>query len=146
MLSSPAINPQDELMATLEHLRPEGLWNLPVYSQVVVAKGTRMIYISGQVSVDEKGAVIGAGDLGAQTTQAMKNLGIALAAAGATFADVVKLTTFIVNYKPEDRNVIGRARTPFFANMTPPTMTMLGISALVLPEWLIEIEAVAVVD
>jgi enamine deaminase RidA (YjgF/YER057c/UK114 family) len=133
-------------MATLEHLRPEGLWNLPVYSQVVVAKGSRTIYISGQVSVDEKGAVIGAGDLGAQTTQAMKNLGTALAAAGANFADVVKLTMFIVNYTPEQRNVVGRARAAFFGDGPPPAMTMLGVSALVLPEWLIEIEAVAVVD
>ena len=132
-------------MSTLEHLRPEGLPHNPAYSQVVVASGTRTIYTAGQISVDERGALVGGDDLAAQTTQAMRNVGLALAAAGASFADVVKITTYVVNYKPEHRVVVGRARAPFFANGAPRASTLVGVSTLALPEWLIEIEAIAVV-
>ncbi len=62
------------------------------------------------------------------------------------YADIVKTTTFVVNYKPEYRTVIGGARMPFFAGRTPPASTLVGVSALAMPEWLIEIEAVAVAD
>ena len=130
-----------------EYLKPAGLANSPAYSHVAVATGRRTIYISGQVSVDESGAVVGAGDLGAQTTQVMKNLGAALAAAGAGFADVVKITTYIVNYKPEDRAVVGAARSAAFAGRaSPPASTLVGVQALAAPEWMIEIEAIAVLD
>jgi enamine deaminase RidA (YjgF/YER057c/UK114 family) len=133
-------------MSTLQHLRPEGLLHNPAFSQLVTASGTRTIYTAGQVSIDERGALIGAGDLAAQTAQAMRNVGLALAAAGASYADIAKITTYVVNYKPEHRTIIGRARAPFFANGTPPASTLVGVTALALPEWLIEIEAVAVVD
>ena len=133
-------------MSKIEHLRPKGLFHFPAFSQAVVASGTRTVYVSGQVSIDENGAVVGAGDLAAQTEQAMRNLGLALAAAGATYADVAKITTYVVNYAPEQRAVIGKARAPFFAGGEPPASTLLGVSALAMPEWLIEIEAVAVVD
>jgi enamine deaminase RidA (YjgF/YER057c/UK114 family) len=63
------------------------------------------------VSIDERGTLIGVGDLAAQTAQAMRNVGLALAAAGARYADVVKITTYVVNYKPEHRAVIGSRRT-----------------------------------
>ncbi len=133
-------------MSRLEHPRPEGLFENPAFSQVVVAAGTRTIYTAGQVSIDADGKLVGAGDLAAQTAQVMRNVGLALAAAGASFADVVKITTYVVNYKPEHRAVVGKARTPFFAGGTPPASTLIGVAALALPEWLVEIEAVAVVD
>jgi enamine deaminase RidA (YjgF/YER057c/UK114 family) len=133
-------------MSTLQHLRPEGLLHNPAFSQVVIASGTRSIFTAGQVSIDERGALVGAGDLAAQTAQAMRNVGLALAAAGASYADIAKITTYVVNYKPEHRTIIGRARAPFFANGTPPASTLVGVTALAVPEWLVEIEAVAVVD
>jgi enamine deaminase RidA (YjgF/YER057c/UK114 family) len=133
-------------MSKLEHLRPEGLQQNPAYSHAVVASGKRTVYIAGQVSMDEKGALVGAGDLSAQTTQVMRNIGLALAAAGASYADITKITTFVVNYKPEYRAVIGKARSAFFTNGAPPASTLVGVTALAMPEWLIEIEAVAVVD
>jgi enamine deaminase RidA (YjgF/YER057c/UK114 family) len=133
-------------MSVLEHPRPEGLLHIAGFSQVVVAAGKRTIYTAGQVSVDERGNLVGADDLAAQTEQVMRNVGLALAAAGASFADVVKITTYVVNYKPEHRAIIGRARMPFFAKRPPPASTLVGVSALALPEWLVEIEAVAVVD
>ncbi|MET4089057.1 enamine deaminase RidA (YjgF/YER057c/UK114 family) [Bradyrhizobium sp. S3.5.5] len=87
-------------MPKLDHLRPSGLHHNPAYSHVVTASGARTIYISGQVSVDEEGRIVGEGDIAAQTTQVMQNLGHALKAAGATYANIVKITTFVVNYKP----------------------------------------------
>ena len=95
-------------MSTLEHPRPEGLLHNPGFSQVVVAVGTRTIHTAGQVSIDERGELVGPGDLAAQTAQAMRNIGLALTAAGASYADIVKITTYVVNYKPEHRAVIGK--------------------------------------
>src|SRR3954467_14213589 len=107
-------------MTALEHPRADGLLHNPGFSQVVVASGARTVYTAGQVSIDERGTLIGAGDLAAQTAQAMRNVGLALAAAGAGYADIVKITTYVVNYKPEHRGVIGLARAAFFSNGTPP--------------------------
>lgn len=128
----------------IAHFRPEGLLINPAFSQVVAATGARTVYVSGQVAIDENGALVGGDDLAAQTTQVMRNVGLALAAAGAGFKDVAKITTYVVNYRSEHRAIIGKARAPFFAGMTPPASTLVGVTALALPEWLIEIEAIAV--
>jgi enamine deaminase RidA (YjgF/YER057c/UK114 family) len=133
-------------MSTLDYPRPEGLPHNPSFSQVVAATGRRTIYAAGQVSIDERGELVGAGDVAAQTAQVMRNVGRALGAAGATYADIVKITTYVVGYKPAHRAIIGQARAPFFSKGTPPASTLIGVTALALPEWLIEIEAVAVVD
>ncbi|WP_424813324.1 RidA family protein [Roseococcus sp. YIM B11640] len=132
-------------MSAAEYPPAPGLMKSPAYSHVVATTGARTIYTAGQVAIDEQGALVGGDDLGAQTTQVMRNLERALAAAGASFADVVKITTYVVNYRPELRSIIGQARSPFFAGRTPPASTLVGVSALASPEWLIEIEAIAVV-
>lgn len=133
-------------MSKLEYPYPKGLFSNAGFSQVVVASGSRTIYTAGQVSIDESGALVGAADLAEQTAQAMRNVGLALASAGASYADIVKITTFVVNYKPEHRLIIGKARAPFFAGGTPPASTLVGVAGLAQSEWLIEIEAIAVVD
>jgi enamine deaminase RidA (YjgF/YER057c/UK114 family) len=133
-------------MSTVEYPQPKGLLHNPGFTQVAIASGSRTIHTAGQVSVDEHGMLVGGDDLAAQTTRAMHNVGLALAAAGASFADIVKITTYVVNYRPEHRSIIGTARAPFFAGRTPPASTLVGISALALPEWLVEIEAVAVIQ
>jgi len=127
-------------MSKLEHLRPEGLLHNPTFSQVVTACGRRTIYTAGQVSIDARGAPVGAGDLAAQAAQALRNVGLALAAAGASYSDVVKITTYVVNYKPEHRAVISKARASFFPSEKPPASTLVGVAALAMPEWLVEIE------
>jgi enamine deaminase RidA (YjgF/YER057c/UK114 family) len=76
----------------------------------------------------------------------MRNVGFALAAVGAGFADIVKITTYVVDYRPEHRAIIGKARSPFFTNGKRPASTLVGVAALAMPEWLVEIEAVAVID
>lgn len=133
-------------MSAFEYPKAKDLLHNPAFSQVVAAKGARTIHISGQVATDETGALVGGSDLGQQTTQVMRNLGRALASAGASFADVVKITTYVVGYRPELRPVIGQARSPFFAGREPPASTLVGVSALAAPEWLVEIEATAVTD
>lgn len=132
-------------MSTIEPLRPERLLHNPAFSQVVVASGTHTIYTAGLVSTDAHGALVGGDDLAAQTAQAMRNVGLTLAAAEASHADIVKLTSYVVNYRPEHRSAIGLGRTPFFAGGTPPASTLVGVTAPAPPEWLVEIEAVAVV-
>ena len=133
-------------MSTVEHLTPKGLLHNPAFSQSVVATGKRTIYTAGQVAIDERGELVGGDDLAAQTEQAMRNVGLALAAAGASYADIVKITTYVVNYRPDQRAIIGKARAPFFASGKPPASTLVGVAALALPTWLVEIEAVAVVE
>jgi enamine deaminase RidA (YjgF/YER057c/UK114 family) len=130
----------------IEFIEPDGLLRNDTFSQVAVARGSTTIYTSGQVSIDERGTIVGAGDLAAQTRQAMQNLERALAAAGAGFADVVKTTTFVVGLKPDQRETITEAKKPFYGGRTPPTSALIGVEALARPEWLIEIEAIAVLD
>jgi enamine deaminase RidA (YjgF/YER057c/UK114 family) len=113
---------------------------------ILGTRGTRTIYISGQVAMDRHGKPVGAGDLAVQTEQVMRNLGVALETAGATFADVVKIVTYVVDYKPEQRAIVGKVRSSFFTKSRPPASTLVGVSALAAPEWLVEIEAVAVTD
>jgi enamine deaminase RidA (YjgF/YER057c/UK114 family) len=133
-------------MATLERPLAKGLLHNAAFSQVVVASGTRTIYTAGQVSIDERGMLVGAGDLAAQTTQAMRNVGLALSAAGASYSDIVKITTYVVNYQPDHRAIIGNARAAFFGDGKLPASTLIGVGALALPGWLVEIEAIAVAD
>ena len=132
-------------MSEIRHIRPAGLSNAPAYTHVVGARGAETLYISGQVAIDESGKTVGVGDLAAQTQQVMQNLETALHAAGATFADVVKLTTFVVDYIPEYRAIIGGARSAFLSKDKPPASTLVGVSALAAADWLIEIEAIAVI-
>lgn len=115
------------------------------YTHVVSTRGQRTIYISGQVAMDRSGNLVGAGDLRAQATQVFENLKNALAAAGAGFSDVVKLTMFLVNYKPELRAIIREVRGQYITG-NPPASTLVGVQALAVEGWLIEIEAVAVTD
>lgn len=133
-------------MSAFARPRPEGLLHSEAFSQVISVSGKHTVYTAGQVSIDERGALVGPGDLAMQTAQVMRNIGLALAGAGANYADIVKMTTYVVNLKPEHRAIIGKARAPFFVNMPPPASTLVGIAALAMPEWLIEIEAIAVVD
>jgi enamine deaminase RidA (YjgF/YER057c/UK114 family) len=88
---------------------------------------------------------VGKGDLRAQTEKALDNLVAALAAAGAKPADVVKVNTYVVNYRPADYPIIREARARIFEGQNPPASTMIGVQALAVEDLLIEIEAIAVV-
>lgn len=125
-----------------QFIQPDGLSKPPSYTHVVVVGNT--IYLSGQVSNNEKGEVIGKGDLRAQTTRVYENLNTALKAAGVTFSQVVKMNTYVVNMKPEDLAVIREIRSNYLNKEHPPASTLVGVQALASPDYLIEIEVVAV--
>jgi enamine deaminase RidA (YjgF/YER057c/UK114 family) len=128
-----------------EHLNPPELMKPTGYTHVVTASGGgRLVFISGQVSLDKDGTVVGKGDLKAQTQQVYANLKAALAAAGAEPKDVLKMTTFVVNYRPDMLPVLREVRTGFFgAEAPPPASTLVGVQALAREDFLIEVEATA---
>jgi enamine deaminase RidA (YjgF/YER057c/UK114 family) len=131
--------------AKTQFLNPAGL-NKPVgYTHVVVAQPGKLVYISGQVPWNGSGDVVGKGDLRAQVTQCLENLKIALAAAGATTEDLIKVNYYVVNLKPDQVVVIREVRSKYFSAEHPPASTLIGVAALVREEFLIEIEAVAVI-
>jgi enamine deaminase RidA (YjgF/YER057c/UK114 family) len=134
------------MLVMVQRLRPEGLSNSPAFSQVVVASGRRMVFISGQVSLDREGKLVAPGDLAGQARQVFANLATALEAAGAKPADVTKMTIFIVGYRPEMRAVIGEARTAFLGGGEPPASTLVGVQGLADPGFMLEVEATAVID
>lgn len=129
----------------VEFLNPSGLCPTFGWTHVATITSGKVIHISGQVAVNAKGEVVGRGDLKRQTEQAFENIRIALEAAGATFRDVVKTNLYVVNLKPEHVPIIREVRSRYVAADHPPVSTLVGISALVGPDWLIEIEATAVV-
>jgi enamine deaminase RidA (YjgF/YER057c/UK114 family) len=132
-------------MSELQHIQPTGHFVIPSYTHVVVSERRRTVFISGQVASDSDGNVVGEGDYVAQTEQVCAKLGAALAAAGATVADITKITIFVVGLTPEVRAMIGPPRAKFFGS-PPPASTLVGVSALAEPGWLIEIEAIAALD
>jgi enamine deaminase RidA (YjgF/YER057c/UK114 family) len=127
-----------------QFINPPGLSPTAGWTHVVTSSGGKTVYISGQVSVNERGEVVGKGDLRVQTERTFENIKIALAAAGATFRDVVKTNLYVVGLKPADVGVIREVRSRYLAADQPPASTLVGVSALVGAEWLIEIEVVAV--
>jgi enamine deaminase RidA (YjgF/YER057c/UK114 family) len=132
-----------------EFLNPPDLPNWShVFSQVVIVKagGVRTIYVSGQVAVDAGRTLIGPGNLEAQAEHAFHNLTRALAAAGASQTDVVKVGIYVKHYQASDAAVIGAAFKRVFPHNDLPVSTWLGVESLAEEGFLIEVDAVAVVE
>ena len=130
----------------IRFLNPPTLCPTIGWTHVVTQTGAgKTIYISGQVSVNENGEVVGKGDLKAQVVQTFENLKHALAVAGAMFTDVVKSNLYVVGLKPEVMPMIREVRARYFDAKNPPASTLVGVEKLLGPDWLIEIEVVAVV-
>ncbi len=117
------------------------------YSHIAkVSKGT-LIYIAGQVSSDASGKLVGEGNFEAQVEQVFKNLKLALEAAGATMADIVKMNTYLVaETSQEDVAKLRAVRDRHVNASKPPASTLVVVSRLARPGWLVEIEAVAAID
>lgn len=130
-------------------LSPDTLHKNPVFSQVaIVPANARIVYVGGQNGVNREGKVVG-GDIGSQAEQAYKNLIAALEAAGASLADVFKMTIYIVQGQSLQEAFQAAQRVnPNLreGNAQPPIVTGLFVSALATPEYLIEIEAVAAIS
>src|SRR5262245_29883606 len=129
---------------SVERIQPEGMNRPAAYSHVVVVSGGRLIFIAGQTPVDATGASVGIGDFRTQLTQVYENLRTALGAAGATFADVVKVVQYIPNWDPSvHRPVLAEVRAAYWPADSLPVSTLLGVQSLANPDYLIEIEAIA---
>ncbi|HET7291255.1 MAG TPA: RidA family protein [Vicinamibacteria bacterium] len=128
-----------------QHVNPPGLQTPTGYTHVVAASGGKTVYVAGQVALNATGNVVGKGDLGAQARQVFANLRTALSAAGATPADLVKITWYVVGYKPDMLPALREARTAFLGEAKSPASTLVGVAALAREDFLVEVEAIAVV-
>ena len=116
------------------------------YSQVAEVSDGKLIYIAGQVAADKSGNLVGKDDFGAQVEQVFKNLQAAVEAAGGNFHSVIKLNYYCVDsVDPSIQSAVREIRDKYVDTSHPPASTFVVVRRLVRPEWLIEIEAVAVV-
>jgi len=128
----------------IRRVNPPALGTPPGYSQIVEVATSRLIFISGQTATDADGNILGKGDFPAQADQVFANLAAALGAVGCTPANLVKLTVFVRDM--ENLGAYRVARNRFFSTVTPaaaPAVTLIEVSRLYGPEFLIEIEAIA---
>lgn len=130
-------------------VNPEGLPKVDAYQHVAVATGSKTVFVAGQVAWDADGNTVGEGDLAAQVERCFLNVATALAGVGASFDDVARLTIYAVDWTPDKMPVlmegIGRAFTRLGITPGAPA-TLLGVSALDVPDHLVEVEATAVID
>lgn len=127
----------------VQFLKSDRLPPSPGYSQAATVKSGRLVYVAGQVALDPSGKLVGPGDFRVQAEQTFENLKAVLAASGATFDNVVKLNSYFVDIKqtPVFREVRDRYVNPAH----PPVSTAVEVRRLVREEWLLEVEAIAVV-
>lgn len=129
----------------VEYINPEGLNNNPAFTNVVVVTGNvKTVYIGGQDSINAEHQIVGKGDLKAQVEQVLKNLEIALEAGGATFEHVVKWNIYLVQGQDLQE---GFAAFQSLGKKLgkPPTISMMFVAGLANPDFLVEIDAIAVV-
>ncbi|MFD5856619.1 RidA family protein [Streptomyces chartreusis] len=130
-------------------MNPAGLVEVDAYRQVAIARGSKLVFVAGQVAWDADGVTVGVDDLAAQVEQCYLNVGTALAAAGASFEDVAKLNVHVVDWTPDKMPLLmeGITRAAAELGVAPvPPATLLGVAALDVPEHLVEVEATAVID
>jgi enamine deaminase RidA (YjgF/YER057c/UK114 family) len=130
---------------TLTKINPPGL-PVPIgYTQVVATASARTIYVAGQVAVDAIGNVVAPGDVIGQARRAFTNVKTAVEAAGATVEDIAKVTWYVVGYRSELLPHLAAARRDVFGDHAPAS-TLIGVAALANPDYLVEVEAIAVID
>jgi 2-iminobutanoate/2-iminopropanoate deaminase len=131
-----------------EYINPKELYPSLQYgfSQVVTSCGGKMVFLSGQVAWDEQQQMIGPDDLRAQTWQTFGNLATAMQAADGTLSDIVSMRIYIVEEKLEESHYVTEALQEFFPQQAAPTTTWVGVRALANNEFLIEIEAIGVIE
>ena len=134
---------------TVELINPEGIVNLPVHHQASVATGSKIISLAGQVSWDANAQLVGKGDLAAQAEQAYLNVAKALSGLGAGMDDLTQVTVYVVGYTPAAGKQVmeGRRRAAdrLGMNFQHPG-TFVGVTSLFDPDYLIEVQATAIID
>lgn len=131
-------------MTSITTINPDALAPLPGPAHVVVAEGGRTIYVSGQTGVDADGKLVGS-DHRSQSVQALQNLQTALAAAGASLDDVVRMGIYLVDYSDDALGALVDACLEVVGAIPAATSTLLGVASLWQPDVLVEFDAVAVV-
>jgi len=116
------------------------------YHHVVTVEGGRTIYMSGQVAFDHDRNIVGGDDLAKQARQTLSNMKTAIEAGGGKLTDIVKITTYVVKYRPEQLAVVAGVLEEFFPRQSLPANTLVGVESLSTDGLLVEIEAVAVTD
>ena len=131
----------------IERINPPALYDSVTYgfSHATLQDGGKTLHLAGQIAWDKDYNTVGAGDLAAQTRQVLANLREVLAAVGATPADLIRIRTYVVDHTPDKLGIIGAEMGAFYAGATPAPNTLIGVAALALPDFLIEIEATATV-
>jgi enamine deaminase RidA (YjgF/YER057c/UK114 family) len=129
----------------LECINPESLPTPHTYTQVVIATGSKLVFIAGQEPEDMHGSLVGPGDMAIQARQVFANLGRALAAASARPEQVTKITIYVVNHRRDYLPVIEEGRVALFGDHKPADI-LVGVATLSNPDYLIEVDAIAVID
>jgi enamine deaminase RidA (YjgF/YER057c/UK114 family) len=130
-----------------EFLSPKSLMSPTGYSHIAKVNSGTTVYLAGQVACDASGKLIGEGDFEVQVEQVYRNLKTAVEAAGGTMADIVKLNTYLVaEVDQADVPKMRAIRERYVNAEKPPASTLVVVSRLARPGWLIEIEAVAAID
>ncbi|OLR91815.1 RidA family protein [Actinokineospora bangkokensis] len=129
-------------------INPEGHVTVPVYHHVAVATGSRQVHIAGQVAWDGDGELVAPGDLAGQVAQVYRKVAKSLAAAGATFADVVRITWYAAGWKREmyDDFLAGIEQARQELDITTPPAALIGVDVLFEPGILVEAEVTAVLS
>ena len=129
-----------------QYLNPKELFHPPFFSHTVTVSGAaKLVYVSGQVSNDRDGFVIGKDDMRAQAEQVFKSLTHNLRAAGATWSDVVKMNGYLVKMNHESVNLYREVRSRYIDAKKMPASTLVGVKRLVHEDLLLEVEVIAAV-
>ena len=130
-----------------ERINPPSLYDSVSYgfSHATTSEPGRLLHLSGQVAWDKEHNLVGGDDLQLQTRQALANLKEVLASLGCTPADIVRLRTYVVNHSPDKLEPVAGEMMAFYGETMPAANTWIGVQALALPDFLVEIEATAIV-
>lgn len=126
-----------------QFINPPAVHKPTGYTHAVKTPRCKLVFVSGQVALDAKGELVGAGDFARQAEQVFRNLEEVLRASGASFRDVVKMNSYVVGLTPERRDQWRAVRNKFAWMQNPPASTLIGVQALARPEFLLEVEVIA---
>jgi enamine deaminase RidA (YjgF/YER057c/UK114 family) len=135
---------------TVQHFTPEGMLQPVPYHHVAVGTGARHVHVSGQVARQADGTPVAPGDLAGQVAQALRNTATGLAGAGATFADVLRLTFYVTKWRPEQIGDfmagVESVADDIGLEFPMPSTSLIGVEALFEEDVLVEVEATALLD
>ncbi|MFE5212583.1 Rid family hydrolase [Streptomyces sp. NPDC056600] len=135
---------------TVRHFTPHGMLQPAPYHHVAVGTGTRHVHVSGQVARRADGTPVAPGDLAGQVAQALRNTSIGLAGAGASFADVLRLTFYVTGWSPGKITAfmagVESVADEIGLQLPMPPASLIGVAHLFEPDVLVEVEATALLD